>query len=378
MTDYQILTAKTFKKVSDNLLRLAIIPFFILGFISSGNAQEQLNLFNSSFEKDVHQSSRTPWGWYAFPDDKISSPDIHSRYYTYFEVKHVPSDGDRFISMVTRPDRSTEGICQFLENPILPGNKYRLVMDLSYSSEFKSKMLRTDTLVTFNHPCVIEVWGFNRFQEKDSLLAVTPVIDHEDWKTYTLLIDTEIQVNDLCFITSYPDMNSTPVAGNILMDNIQPIEALYNHPALPTESSILTSRSNEDLAEILRKVYPELNSNPNTSSRLKLFLAIPEVEKALNNQSIQNYIFNTDRSKILRHLKIMDAINAKHLSNIIRRSFRAFINPESATQEDSDYFSSADALYRQASAKRSLATSKLEYLNIHRESFIEEIIEKLY
>ncbi len=357
-----------------NVLFLA----FLIGFSPFGLAQEQLNLFNSSFEKDVHQSSRTPWGWYPYPDDKISSPDIHSRYYTYFNVKHVPSDGDRFISMVTRPDRSTEGICQFMENPILPDNKYRLKLDLSYSDDFKSKMLKSDTLVSFNNACVIEIWGFNRFQEKDTLLAVTPTIDHSDWRTYILLINTEMQINDLCFITGYPDGTINPKAGNILIDNIQPIEAMYNHPSLPTDPAILESRSDEDLSEILRKVNPELTSNPNTSSNLKLFLAIPEVEKSLGSQTVQNYIFNTDREQVLRHLKILDAINAKHLSNIIRRSFRAYINPEQATQEDSDYFSSADALYKQASAQKSLATSKLEYLSLHRKSFIQEIVDKLY
>jgi len=366
----------SFPKV--NFLNLGVTFFTIFQFLRVGHGQEQLNLFNSSFEKDVHQSSKTPWGWYPFPDDKTSSPDIHSRYYTYFEVKHVPSDGDRFISMVTRPDGSTEGICQFLESPILTENKYRLKMDLSYSSELKSKMLKSDTLVAFNNPCLIEIWGFNRFQEKDTLLAVTPTVDHEDWKTYNLMIDSEIQINDLCFITSYPTLDAIATPGNILIDNIQPIEAMYNHPALPTDPSLLNNRSDEGLSEVIRKIYPELISNPNTSANLKVYLSIPEIEKSLSNQSIQSYIFNTDRAKILQHLKIMDAINAKHLSNIIRRSFRAFINPQNATQEDSDYFSSSDALFKQASAERSLATSKLEYLNIHRKAFIAEIVEKLY
>jgi len=378
MLVYQLLRIDLFLFVGKNIVHFALIMSFIMINVSTTNGQDRLNLFNSSFEKDVHQSSRTPWGWYPFPDDKTSSPDIHSRYYTYFEVKHVPSDGDRFISMVTRPDRSTEGICQFLEHPILTENKYRLKMDLSFSETFESKMLRRDTLVSFNHPCVIEVWGFNRFQEKDTLLAVTPTIDHQDWKTYNLMIDAEMQINDLCLIASFPDGTITPRPGNILLDNIQPIEGMYNHPALPTEPSILQSKSNEDLSEILRKVNPELKSNPQTSANLKIFLALPEIEKSLSNQTIQNYIFNTDREKVLRDLRIMDAINAKHLSQIIRRSFRAFIHPDQATQEDADYFSSSDALFKQASAKKSLATSKLEFLNLHRKSFIEEVIELLY
>ncbi len=366
---------KSFKFTT--VFRSSILLGLLISSNLSLNAQSIIPIFNGSFEKDRHKASQTPFGWYPYGDPKTSSPDIHSRYYTYFDVTQLPSDGDRFLSMVTRNDWSTEGICQFIETPMLTNGKYRLMMDLSTSNDFQSR-LKNDTLAKFTNPARLEIWGYNRSQELDSLLAVTATLNHTDWKTYSLILTVPMQINDVCIVVSYPEGTVSPKPGNVLIDNIQNLEEIYAHPALPTDPNLLQEKSLEDLANIIEKLEPELISFSETSSMLKVFLSVPAVEKALKMQTVQNYIYNSERIDIIQHIKIMDAIGAKKLADIVRRAFRSYIYPEQATQEDVDFFSSVDAIYQQASTEKSLLKSKLQFLEAHKESFLEEIKTQLY
>ena len=349
-----------------------------LGFWSSICGQQSISIFNGSFEKDIHGAGKTPYGWYPYPDAKTSSPDIHSRYYTYFNVSQEPSEGDRFISLATRADGSAEGICQYLEEPILSEVKYQLTLDLSLSEKFESHTKDSEVIQSFNNPCRLEVWGFNRSRVKDTLLAISTTVDHTEWKSYKFFLQPEMQVNDLCLFVSYPPVNSKYTNGNILMDNIQPLLQMYNHPALPADPEILTNKSDEDLSEILKRVKQELLSSGATSPELKIFLSVSDVEKKLLNQTVQNYIYNTDRSVIFQHIKILEAIQANNLSAVIKRAFSAYLNPQTATQEDVDFFNSSEAIFQKANSEKSLLTSKLNYLKVFRKQFVDEVKSILY
>ena len=359
------------------ILMKQLVLGFLLFLNYSISSQSIIPIFNGSFEKDTHKASQVPFGWYPYGDPKTSSPDIHSRYYTYFGVTQTPVHGDRFVSMVTRNDWSTEGICQFLEAPMLTNGKYRLKMDLAMAEAFQSK-LKNDTLAQFNAPARIEIWGFNRGQEKDNLLASTANIDHSDWKTYSILLNIPMQINDLCILASFPEGISSPTNGNLLLDNIQNLEEIYAHPALPTDPKLLQEKSLEDLATIIEKLEPDLISLSETSAQLKIFLRVSNLENALKNQSVQNYIYNEDREEIIQHIKILNAIGADHLAEIIRRAFRSYVHPQDVTQSDVDFFNSVDAIYQKASSERSLLKSKLQFLENHKTGFLKEIESQLY
>jgi len=146
------------------MTRLLISIALLFATIVSPLAQRTISIYNGSFEKDLPGSGSTPSGWYAFPNDQTGSPDIHGRHYTYFSVTQTPSDGDRFVGMVTRPNGTYEGICQILEVPLEKGDKHIFTADFSRSDILESNVYGQTSMVNFNNACIVELWGFSRIQ----------------------------------------------------------------------------------------------------------------------------------------------------------------------------------------------------------------------
>ena len=223
---------------------IKIMPYFsmslcFLFFPNFSHSQEVIELQNPSFEDAPRMG-----GYYGNPEhakrNRItnwfdcgilnfyneSAPDIHSSDTKYWNVSHDPSHGDTFLGLSARDNKTWESISQHLSKDLIIDACYEFKIDLCQSESFKSgSRLQNDakTLFNYSEPLVLEVWLGNGYCRKEDLLFVTPPIDHNEWKTYTVSFSPKISANHLTIMAYYTSQKEDPYNGNILLDNLSDI-----------------------------------------------------------------------------------------------------------------------------------------------------------
>ena len=171
---------------------------------------------NMSFE-GIPQQGMPPSGWEQC--NEFSSPDTQPG---FWEVTKAASHGDTYVSLVSRGNlgpyaNHNEGIQTQLLVPFLKDNIYDVSIDLSYAKEFghfvDSDFLHYDT------PVKLRISGGVTSCDKLEMLWESPVIDHIDWKSYTLKLQPKTgNINYLIFEAAYA--NDSTYFGNVLIDNL--------------------------------------------------------------------------------------------------------------------------------------------------------------
>lgn len=148
-----------------------------------------------------------------------------NRYSTYdlqpecWNVHKPPSEGKRYISLVTRGDigkkssNHTEAVQSDLLKPLIKGEKYALSLDLAFSSTF------TDDN-DFNNHIKIRIWGAISGDEKAEVLWESETIENEDWETTKVELVPK-DANYWSFIIEAVYAREKTYFGNVLIDNLK-------------------------------------------------------------------------------------------------------------------------------------------------------------
>jgi len=183
-----------------------LIVFFNLILISSLSGQVLLD--NPSFEGEPEDATM-PNGW--LDCKKGTTPDILPG---SWGVYNEPSEGETYIGLITRPDRTWESIGQRLSSPLEKGTCYNMYVDLAHSK----------TYTGYNKSVILRVWGSRTRCSRDQLLWKSDVIYHSDWETYLLEFKTKSTYNYIIFEAYFPNEGGRAIKGNILLDNVSDIE----------------------------------------------------------------------------------------------------------------------------------------------------------
>lgn len=162
--------------------------------------------------------------WWSCKED--STPD---RQPGSWGVETLPSDGDRYVSLVTRGEddlipsylsNTFESLVQVLEEKGAANEKYIVSFDASFSKNLKAILNSGNDILRFDKPIKLEIWlgadnGDCNFQE---YVAVTPEISHINWKEYKFEFISTIDFESILFQTKSGDDDKVH-SGNVLIDN---------------------------------------------------------------------------------------------------------------------------------------------------------------
>lgn len=208
------------------------------------HSQQLISINNGSFE-NVELANYEGFkyskaiGWKSGDYFKFESPvTVHVPGIIEFGVRSEASDGDNFISMVTRENETWEGISQKLSESLQKNKRYRMSFSLSWFERMYGIIVQGASRFDNAHqnefkskPVVVNVWFDTRHCDQRSndngqLVWTSTGIDHEEWIDY----EVEFLANNAhkwIFIEVYfveeNGVLSEPYFGNVLIDNISDI-----------------------------------------------------------------------------------------------------------------------------------------------------------
>lgn len=186
--------------------RLTLTTYLICLFISLTGQSITLN--NPSFE-DEPADATTPMGWFECTNS--TTPDIFPGYWGVYEEA---SDGDTYIGLIIREDRSNEAIGQRTSAKMETDKCYKLSIDLSHS----------DTYAGYNAPAKMRIYIGPSKCSTSQMIFQSELITHTDWKTYVIEF-TPSEVSNYIFLEAIDKKGIILGSkGNILVDAISSIE----------------------------------------------------------------------------------------------------------------------------------------------------------
>ena len=194
-----------------------LLPLILLLLISSSlNAQY---IPNMSFEGTPGESV-SPQGW--SPCNLYSTPDTQPGAWM---VGKAPSDGNTYLSMVTRGDlgpngNHTEAAQARLLKPLQTGKGYEFSLDLSFSTDFGHFIGWGDEFLRYDKPVKLRIFGGSGPCEKAELLWESPTINQIEWKTYNMVLKPELR-DVFYIILEATYVGNTKYFGNICLDNFR-------------------------------------------------------------------------------------------------------------------------------------------------------------
>jgi hypothetical protein len=196
---------------------LAILEELYAKSAKEGSSPDTIFLDNPSFES-MPGPSLVPSDWFVYGSPGESPPDTQPG---FFGVKTRPQEGETYLGMVTRDNGTTEGVIQYLDYPMLPGNQYEMSLFLSTSEVLVSNSRKTNETVQYTTPVDLSILGYKAGSNALCMIAKVQKIEHFNWQLYTIPIRPCDTIECIVFSASQP--YEAAVNGNILIDNCSPI-----------------------------------------------------------------------------------------------------------------------------------------------------------
>jgi hypothetical protein len=180
---------------------LIIIPVFLIAILTSAQT-----IINPSLEGTPQVGiPPSPWLGCKFNCSSDTQPGC-------WNVTTPPSDGNSYVSMVTRTDGTSEDVTTELDIPLYAGHCYKIKADLAISSTFYGGN-------SYYNPCILRIWGGLLMCELIEILAVSGPVENTNWMQYEFNISPQNgDYKFLSFEVYFTGANY--YYGNILIDHI--------------------------------------------------------------------------------------------------------------------------------------------------------------
>ena len=186
--------------------QLTLTLFFVLSTIQVFSQSITLN--NPSFE-DEPADATTPMGWFECTES--TTPDIFPGYWGVYEEA---ADGDTYVGLIIREDRSYEAIGQRTSDGMQSDKCYRFSIDLAHSNNYAG----------YDAPAKLRVYIGKTKCGKDQMVFESEFIKHTDWKTYIIEFTPKDESHYIFFEAVDKKGVLLGSKGNILLDAISSIE----------------------------------------------------------------------------------------------------------------------------------------------------------
>lgn len=186
--------------------------------------QPEIKLRNHSLESP-NKNFVIPPGWKPhlifLGDTNIKSLRL-TRFYTQ---EHPSQNGGNHVALAAYADGVRENIGQQLRYPVIPGLKFTLEVWLSYSP-IQTQVHPIQSMFnpkTDFKPVKLQIYGFASDTDLgNALLVETPVIDHTQWKKYTLSWEATGRYDYIYLVPGWE--GTTFYDGNLHVDNLSIIK----------------------------------------------------------------------------------------------------------------------------------------------------------
>jgi len=182
---------------------LTIIKFLFAFFGMTSILSAQITLQNPSLE-DSPSDAMIPFGW--FMCEEGTTPDILPG---FWGVYNIPSDGNTFMGLITRPDGTFESVGQRLSPALITEECYKISVDLAHSK----------TYAAYNKPVKLKIWLGTKKCRKSQLIYESELVANKEWKRHHIDFIPKKEYKYIIF-EAYSDKTTR---GNILIDNISAI-----------------------------------------------------------------------------------------------------------------------------------------------------------
>ncbi|MEZ4943400.1 MAG: hypothetical protein R3D58_21165 [Saprospiraceae bacterium] len=187
------------------------------------HAQDTIFLQNPSFEISTVNCNEMPHAWEHCGSSTELPPSIQPG---CLGVSQAAFDGERYMSLVTRKNENIDRICQVLpeDSRLQKDSLYTMRVYLAHSRDLRMAGSDQKWKKWYNEPAALRIAGYNSAANAVELLAVSPVIDHEDWIGYDFTFSPEHRGYDVILFEAYFSWYGSGAAnGNLLIDSISPI-----------------------------------------------------------------------------------------------------------------------------------------------------------
>jgi len=186
--------------------QLTFIACLIL--ISISGIAQSITLNNPSFE-DEPSDATTPMGWFECTES--TTPDIFPGYWGVYEEA---SDGDTYLGLIIREDRSYEAIGQRTSAAMLTEKCYKFTIDLAHSN----------TYAGYNAPAKLRIYIGSSKCSQGQMVFQSDLIKHTDWKTYLIEFTPKEESHYIFFEAVDKKGIILGSKGNILLDAVSNID----------------------------------------------------------------------------------------------------------------------------------------------------------
>jgi hypothetical protein len=123
-------------------------------------------------------------------------------------VKQLPKDGDSYLGLTAREDKTYETISCKLPSALQKDSCYT----------FKVNLCRASSYAGYNGIGILRIWGGNKYCDKQQLLAVSGPVSNFDWKNYALSFISKDNYDYISIECYYKMPSLFPYRANILID----------------------------------------------------------------------------------------------------------------------------------------------------------------
>ena len=215
-----------------------LLSVFILKALFLGAQQKTIKFHNPSFEHTfsgnksfINKKSNDTllylqmgdlflleeMGWSSCGYENTSPPDVQPG---RFGVTAKAEDGKTYISMVTRADKTWEGLSQKLPETLKKDTCYEFSISLMRAPNLLSATAKSNKPQLFSAACRLRVYG-GRKSCRGTLLVETAPIRESKWLRYRLQFTPRENINWISFEAAYS--GDIPENGNIMLDNLSDI-----------------------------------------------------------------------------------------------------------------------------------------------------------
>jgi outer membrane protein OmpA-like peptidoglycan-associated protein len=211
---------------------------FPLTVLVAQKEEPPIVLNNPSFEGTARAGiagGGGPYGWQDCGKPGESAPDIQPG---AFQVTKAPNHGNTYLGMVVRDNDTWESVSQRLSVPLEVNKCYEMTLDLCNSKTYISQSRTTGQQVNYSVPVKLRFYGGNGSCARQELLYETPLVTNERWLMYYVRLKPKnASYNYLVIEAYYQTPVVFPYNGNVLVDNLSPIQPVPCKPPVVAAAS---------------------------------------------------------------------------------------------------------------------------------------------
>ncbi len=190
------------------------------------NNNDTIHIINGSFEGKPG-CCKPPPRWVDCGSPRETPTDIHPvlpPLEPLFGVTMKAYDGNTYLGMVVRENKTYERNSQKLTKPLESGKCYNFSIYMNRSMEYQSHTNSYNyQLKSFTTPVLLKIWGGVAYCHQLELLGTSPPVENTEWQRFDFEFMPQSNITHFELEAYYSPSSQEPYNGNLLLDHASDI-----------------------------------------------------------------------------------------------------------------------------------------------------------